>query len=69
MLIQLRRPARSVRVDSRAALPQLTQVFELLGLAPPPELAAGTLGAAWTWAIERWDIKRVARRLSLPLGA
>jgi glutamyl-Q tRNA(Asp) synthetase len=65
---KLAKSARSVRLDNHAALPQLLQVFGLLGLAPPPELAAGTLGAAWTWAIERWDIKRVARRLALPLG-
>jgi glutamyl-Q tRNA(Asp) synthetase len=66
---KLAKSARSVRLDSRAALPQLLQVFELLGLAPRPELAAGTLGEAWTWAIERWDMKRVAKRLALPLGA
>jgi glutamyl-Q tRNA(Asp) synthetase len=66
---KLAKSARTVRVDSRTALPQLLTVFELLGLAPPAELAAGTLGAAWAWAIERWDIKRVAKRLALPLGA
>jgi glutamyl-Q tRNA(Asp) synthetase len=67
--VKLAKSARTVRVDSRTALPQLLTVFELLGLAPPAELAAGTLGAAWAWAIERWDIKRVAKRLALPLGA
>jgi glutamyl-Q tRNA(Asp) synthetase len=66
---KLAKSARSVRLDSRAVLPQLLQVYELLGLAPPPDLAAGTLTAAWTWAIEQWDIKRVAKRLALPLGA
>jgi glutamyl-Q tRNA(Asp) synthetase len=66
---KLAKSARSVSLDSRAVLPQLLKVFELLGLAPPPDLAAGTLRAAWTWAIGRWDIRRVAKRLALPLGA
>jgi glutamyl-Q tRNA(Asp) synthetase len=65
---KLAKSARSVGLQDRVALPQLMRVFELLGLAPPPELATAPMEAAWIWAIERWDIERVAKRLSLPLG-
>jgi hypothetical protein len=54
-------------LDGQATLPQLRYVFELLGLAPSPSLAAGTLRAAWAWARERWDINRVPKRLALAL--
>ncbi len=64
---KLAKSARSVRLENRVALPQLLQVFELLGLAPPPGLKRATIAAAWTWAIGEWDINRVARRLTLPL--
>jgi glutamyl-Q tRNA(Asp) synthetase len=64
---KLAKSARSVRLDGQAALPQLRYVFELLGLAPSPSLAAGTLRAAWAWARERWDINRVPKRLALAL--
>ncbi len=65
---KLAKSERSVRVDSGVALTQLCRVFDLLGLGPPPGLAAGSIGAAWAWAMERWDIRRVARRLTLPLA-
>ena len=65
---KLSKSARSVPLDGRAALPQFLTVFGLLGLAPPASLATGTIGAAWTWAIEHWDVKRVGRRLTRPLG-
>jgi glutamyl-Q tRNA(Asp) synthetase len=64
---KLAKSARSVRLEKRVALPQLLQVFELLGLAPPPSLHGGTIAAAWTWGIGAWDINRVPRRLTLPL--
>jgi len=65
---KLAKSERSVRLDRGVALPQLMRVFELLGLAPPPGLAAGSIGAAWAWAMERWDVRRVARRLTVPLA-
>jgi glutamyl-Q tRNA(Asp) synthetase len=64
---KLAKSARSVPLQSGAALPQLLSVFDLLGLDPPASLATETIGAAWTWAIERWDMNRVGRRLSQPL--
>jgi glutamyl-Q tRNA(Asp) synthetase len=65
---KLAKSARSVPLDPRVALPQLKHVFELLGLEPPAALETGTTGDAWAWATARWDIKRVAKRLTLPLG-
>ena len=38
---KLAKSARSVRLEDRVALPQLLQVFALLGLAPPPGLDDG----------------------------
>jgi glutamyl-Q tRNA(Asp) synthetase len=65
---KLAKSARSVRAEAHVALPQLALIFELLGLQPPAALKTATIRAAWAWAIERWDVKRVARRLTLPLG-
>jgi glutamyl-Q tRNA(Asp) synthetase len=65
---KLAKSARAVPLDPRVALPQLTAAFALLGLEPPPSLAASTLRAAWDWAMARWDIQRVPRRLILPVG-
>jgi glutamyl-Q tRNA(Asp) synthetase len=60
---KLAKSRRSVRVDGRAALPQLLSVFSMLGLAPPDALAAGSLTDAWAWATGRWHIKNVPKRL------
>jgi glutamyl-Q tRNA(Asp) synthetase len=64
---KLAKSARSVGLDRAAALPQLLSVFDLLGLEPPPALAAGTIGSAWAWARERWDLGRVPKSLMLHL--
>jgi glutamyl-Q tRNA(Asp) synthetase len=66
---KLSKSARSVPLDRDAALPQLLYVFELLGLAPPPSLAGGSLASAWRWACEHWELQRLARRPSLTLPA
>jgi glutamyl-Q tRNA(Asp) synthetase len=63
---KLAKSRRSVRLEPKAALAQLVAVFALLGLKPAPELAQGTLNEAWAWAIARWDVSRVPRRLALP---
>jgi glutamyl-Q tRNA(Asp) synthetase len=65
---KLAKSAHSVRLDGRTALPQLFRVFEFLGLGSPPDRATSTIGEAWAWATQRWDIRRVARRLTLPLA-
>ncbi len=64
---KLAKSERSVRLDRGVALPQLMRVFELLGLAPSPALKSGSIGAAWAWALEKWDIRRTPARLTLPL--
>src|SRR6202051_690430 len=58
---KLAKSRRSVRLDSRQALPKLLEVFSMLGLAPPDSLAAGSLTDAWNWAIGRWDVKNVPK--------
>jgi glutamyl-Q tRNA(Asp) synthetase len=66
---KLSKSARSVPLEPDAALGQLLYVFELLGLAPPRSLAAAPLAGAWEWAVEHWDLQRLARRPSLTLAA
>ncbi len=62
---KLAKSRRSMRMDANAALPQLLQVFALLNLAPPDSLSEATLGEAWKWAIQHWDIGRITKRLTL----
>jgi glutamyl-Q tRNA(Asp) synthetase len=66
---KLAKSRRSVRLDPNSALPQLLAVFSLLGLAPPASLAAETLADAWRWAIGRWNINQVPKRLNLRVKA
>jgi glutamyl-Q tRNA(Asp) synthetase len=62
---KLAKSRRSVRLEPGMALPQLLAVFSMLGMAPPEPLATGDLGEAWAWALARWDIERVPKRLHL----
>jgi glutamyl-Q tRNA(Asp) synthetase len=62
---KLAKSRRSVQLPADSLLPQLLRVFSLLGLAPPDSLASAGLAHAWRWAIERWDISRVPKRLTL----
>jgi glutamyl-Q tRNA(Asp) synthetase len=64
---KLAKSSRSVHLESGSALPQLITVFELLNLSPPPELSAAPIAEAWAWAIARWNMDRVPKRLSHPL--
>jgi glutamyl-Q tRNA(Asp) synthetase len=66
---KLAKSVRSLRLDPASALPQLSAVFELLGLSPPAQLAAGSVADAWTWAVGAWDIRRVPKRLAHPVAA
>jgi len=62
---KLSKSKRSVRLDEHGQLPQLLQVFSLLGLTPPDSLHTATVADAWAWAISRWRIDRVPRRLNV----
>ena len=62
---KLAKSKRSVRLDAGSALPQLLAAFSMLGLAPPDSLATGHLTEAWTWALGRWDIERIPKRLNV----
>ena len=48
-------------LDAVRPLPALLQVMLFLGQAAPPELAAGSLGDFWRWAVTHWDVGRVPR--------
>jgi glutamyl-Q tRNA(Asp) synthetase len=66
---KLSKSARSIPLERDAAGRQLLYVFELLGLAPPPSLSGAPLVSAWKWAVEHWDLGRLAGRPSLTLAA
>jgi glutamyl-Q tRNA(Asp) synthetase len=66
---KLSKSARSVPLERDAARRQLLYVLELLGLAPPSSLAGAPLVRLWKWAVEHWDLCRLARRASLTLAA
>jgi glutamyl-Q tRNA(Asp) synthetase len=64
---KLAKSARSVRLGAAATLPQLLEVFGLLGLTPPSELLGAALPEVWAWAIGHWDISKVPKRLTYSL--
>jgi glutamyl-Q tRNA(Asp) synthetase len=65
---KLAKSRRSVRLAADSPLPQLCSVFSLLGLAPPPSLAAAAISDAWRWAIDQWSLNKVPKRLDLPVN-
>lgn len=64
---KLAKSKRSVRLDANTPAAQLRRVFDLLGLAPPADLAQVSIEAAWRWAIAHWELRRVPKSLCLPL--
>jgi glutamyl-Q tRNA(Asp) synthetase len=66
---KLAKSRRSVHLNRGSALPQLCSVFSLLGLAPPTALASATIAEAWHWAIAQWDLRRIPKRLDLPVNS
>lgn len=66
---KLAKSARSIALAQDSALSQLLYVFELLGLQPPSSLRCAKLATAWNWAIEQWDMSRLAKRPSLSIAA
>lgn len=51
--------AEPVRVEENGRV--LCEVFSLLGLQPPTDLASATLADIWAWAIQHWQINKVPR--------
>ncbi len=47
-------------------LGRLCTVFELLGMEPPDDLYRAEISSAWSWAIERWRLECIPKRLFLP---
>ncbi len=66
---KLAKSARSVRLDKKAALPQLLEVFRLLGMSPPAELREASLAELWRWGVRRWRIDAVPKRLTRQASA
>ncbi len=66
---KLAKSARTVRIGENDVRTDLRTVFELLNLAPPARLAEASLAEMWGWAIARWDIEHVPKRLTLGLTA
>jgi glutamyl-Q tRNA(Asp) synthetase len=64
---KLAKSARSVQLDLGSAGAQLLTVFDLLNLSPPAELSGAPIGEAWAWAIARWNVNDVPKRLARPL--
>jgi glutamyl-Q tRNA(Asp) synthetase len=62
---KLAKSRRSVRLSAEQALPQLLTVFSLLGMLPPKALMRASLAEAWGWAIARWQVDRVPKRLNV----
>ena len=61
---KLAKSARSVGLRPELAVPQLVEVFGLLGMDPPAGLRETELATVWRWAKARWAIGRVPRRLT-----
>ena len=61
---KLAKSSRSVQLDANTPLPLIIKVFDLLNLSPPRELALATIPEAWGWAIGRWKVDRVPKRLT-----
>lgn len=65
---KLAKSRRSLRLDARAPVGELTRVLQLLGLAPPADLAEASIREVWDWAIARWRLSGVPRRATLALA-
>ena len=61
---KLAKSSRSVQLDANRPLPLIVQVFDLLNLSPPRELALATIPEAWGWATAKWKVDRVPKRLT-----
>jgi glutamyl-Q tRNA(Asp) synthetase len=66
---KLAKSRRSAVVGAEAPLPQLLSIFSLLGLAPPESLRTSCVTEVWRWAIGRWDVRNVPKRLNLRVSA
>jgi len=66
---KLAKSRRSIAIDSASAGPQLCAVLALLGLAAPATLRRAGVREIWRWALEHWSTTRLARRLTIAVGA
>jgi glutamyl-Q tRNA(Asp) synthetase len=56
-------------LDPRRAASTIAAALEVLGQAPPPELAQAGLREVWDWSLAHWDLGRVPRQHALPAPA
>jgi len=66
---KLSKQTRAKPIDQRRPLPALVAALELLGQAPPRDLAAGSVGDFWAWALENWRIEKIPRARVRPAPA
>jgi glutamyl-Q tRNA(Asp) synthetase len=62
---KLAKSRRSVRLSADEPVLQLSSIFSLLGMAPPEGLGRASLAEAWNWALGRWRVKDVPKRLNV----
>jgi glutamyl-Q tRNA(Asp) synthetase len=66
---KLSKQTRAEPIDQRRPLPALMAALDLLGQAPPPDLAAGYIEDFWRWAIANWRAEKLPRVRTLPAPA
>ena len=60
---KLAKSRRSVPVPAAPDGANIVQMFDLLGLCPPPALKSAPIGEVWSWGIGHWTVGRVPRKL------
>ncbi len=63
---KLSKQTRAPAIDTAAPLMELVTALEFLGQAPPHDLAAGTAGDLWDWAIANWRREKLPRTRTRP---
>ncbi len=63
---KLSKSKRLFAVPDEPAVQQLWRVLSLLRQSPPTELARGSLGALWSWAIAHWRLEALRGVATLP---
>jgi glutamyl-Q tRNA(Asp) synthetase len=66
---KLAKSARSVRLQTRSALAQLSAIFDLLGVPAAGTAQATSLADLWRWGIAQWKIEQIPKQLSCKLSS
>ncbi len=65
---KLSKQSRAAPVDRARPAAALWPALRFLGQDPPADLARATAAEIWKWALAHWRLKRVPRRVSLPIA-